>query len=97
LLGIPSDEGLDYVGKVGTGFTAATRKELLARLKPLARKSTPFAQPLSRAETALAHFVRPTIVGEVQFAEWTNDGHLRQPSWRGLRTDKGAKEVVRES
>jgi bifunctional non-homologous end joining protein LigD len=97
LLGVPSDEGLEYVGKVGTGFTAATRKELLAKLKPLARKSSPFTTALSRTDTALAHFVRPSIVGEVQFAEWTNDGNLRQPSWRGLRTDKLAKEVVRES
>jgi bifunctional non-homologous end joining protein LigD len=97
LLGIPSEEGLDYVGKVGTGFTAATRSDLLRRLKPLARKSTPFSSPLSRAETALAHFVRPAIVGEVQFAEWTNAGNLRQPSWRGLRSDKSANEVVRES
>jgi bifunctional non-homologous end joining protein LigD len=97
LLGIPSDEGLEYVGKVGTGFTAATRQDLLRRLKPLARKSTPFAAPLGRAETALAHFVRPVIVGEVQFAEWTNDANLRQPSWRGLRSDKSAKDVVRES
>ncbi|HEY5010663.1 MAG TPA: non-homologous end-joining DNA ligase [Acidimicrobiales bacterium] len=97
LLGIPSDQGLEYVGKVGTGFTASTRKELLARLKPLARKSNPFAEPLSRAESLVAHFVRPTLVGEVQFAEWTPDGNLRQPSWRGLRSDKGPKEVVRES
>jgi len=97
LLGIPNDGGLDYVGKVGTGFSAATRKELLGELKPLARKSTPFSAPLSRAETTLAHFVRPSLVGEVRFAEWTPDGNLRQPSWRGLRTDKGPKEVVRES
>jgi bifunctional non-homologous end joining protein LigD len=97
LMGIPSDEGLTYVGKVGTGFTAAIRKDLLRRLVPLARKSTPFSAPLGRTETALAHFVRPTIVGEVQFAEWTNDGNLRQPSWRGLRSDKSAGEVVRES
>jgi bifunctional non-homologous end joining protein LigD len=97
LMGIPTEKGLDYIGKVGTGFTAATRNDLLARLKPLARKSTPFTAPLSRTETALAHFVRPTIVGEVQFAEWTNDGNLRQPSWRGLRKDKTAREVIRES
>jgi bifunctional non-homologous end joining protein LigD len=97
LLGIPSADGLQYVGKVGTGFTATTRKALLAQLKPLARKTTPFATALTRSESSLAHFVRPTIVGEVQFAEWTNDGNLRQPSWRGLRVDKGAKDVVRES
>src|SRR5579863_9685139 len=52
LLGIPSDGGLEYVGKVGTGFTAATRADLLRRLKPIARKSTPFSAPLSRAETS---------------------------------------------
>jgi bifunctional non-homologous end joining protein LigD len=97
LLGVPSSDGLAYVGKVGTGFTATTRAELLQKLVPLARKTTPFSAPLRRAETALAHFVRPVVVGEVQFAEWTNDGNLRQPSWRGLRTDKGASEVVRES
>jgi bifunctional non-homologous end joining protein LigD len=96
LLGVHTEGGLAYVGKVGTGFTAATRKELLALLTPRARKSTPFSTPLSHAETVLAHFVRPDIVGEVQFAEWTSDGHLRQPSWRGLRSDKNAKEVVRE-
>jgi bifunctional non-homologous end joining protein LigD len=97
LLAVPSQDGLEYVGKVGTGFTAATRQDLLRRLKPLARKSTPFSAPLSRTETSLAHFVRPIIVGEVQFAEWTNDRNLRQPSWRGLRPDKSADEVVRES
>jgi bifunctional non-homologous end joining protein LigD len=97
LLGVPSEEGLTYVGKVGTGFTAATRQDLLRRLAPLARKSTPFSAPLSRTENALAHFVRPSIVGEVQFAEWTNDGNLRHPTWRGLRLDKTAKDVVLES
>ncbi len=97
LLGVPYGGELQYVGKVGTGFTAATRKDLLRRLKPLARKSTPFSAPLSPAETSLARFVRPTLVGEVQFAEWTPDGNLRQPSWRGLRSDKGPKDVVRES
>jgi bifunctional non-homologous end joining protein LigD len=96
LMGIPSSEGLTYVGKVGTGFTAATRKELLGRLAPLARKSTPFSAPLNRSDSVLAHFVRPTMVGEVQYAEWTNDGNLRQPSWRGLRSDKSARDVVRE-
>lgn len=96
LLGIPTSDGLVYVGKVGTGFSAAARKELLGLLAPLVRKTTPFSTPLSHAETALAHFVKPVLVGEVQYAEWTPDGILRQPSWRGLRVDKNAEEVVRE-
>jgi len=96
LLGVYGDEGLTYVGKVGTGFTTASRKEILRSLLPLARKTTPFVERLSPAETALAHFVRPQLVGEVRFAEWTTEGHLRHPSWRGLRTDKNAREVVRE-
>jgi bifunctional non-homologous end joining protein LigD len=97
LLGIPDGKQLTYVGKVGTGFTRAQREELLGVLAPLARKTSPFDAPLSPSETALAHFVRPSLVGEVSFAEWTPDGHLRQPAWRGIRTDKTAREVVRES
>lgn len=96
LLGVQSDAGFTYVGKVGTGFSSASRKELLDALAPLARKTTPFSERLSPSETALAHFVRPQLVGEVRFSEWTTDGHLRHPSWRGLRTDKNASEVVRE-
>ena len=96
LLGIPTSDGLAYVGKVGTGFSASTRKELLQLLTPLARKTSPFSTPLGHAETTLAHFVRPKLVGEVKYAEWTPDGILRQPSWRGLRLDKAAGDVVRE-
>ena len=96
LMGIPAADGLSYVGKVGTGFGAQARRDLLQALAPLARKTSPFSAPLSPAETAQAHFVRPVIVGEVQFGEWTADGHLRHPSWRGLRPDKDPAEVARE-
>jgi bifunctional non-homologous end joining protein LigD len=96
LLGVHAKEGFIFVGKVGTGFSDSDRRELLNMLKPLARKTSPFVERLSPGETSLAHFVRPSVVGEVRFAEWTVDGHLRQPSWRGLRTDKSAKEVARE-
>jgi bifunctional non-homologous end joining protein LigD len=96
LLGIPGGGKLTYAGKVGTGFNAATRKEMLETLASLATNKSPFAERLSPAETALAHFVRPKIVGEVQYGEWTADGHLRHPSWRGLRPDKLVDEVVRE-
>jgi bifunctional non-homologous end joining protein LigD len=96
LLGIPSEGGLDYAGKVGTGFSDSARGELLADLTPLAQIESPFTRSLTRAETSLAHFVQPKLVGEVQFAEWTTDGHLRHPSWRGLRPDKNVDEVIRE-
>ena len=97
LLGIPSDEGLRYVGKVGTGFSASDRQDLLDDLRPLASPESPFTSPLRRSDAAAAHFVRPEIVGEVAFGEWTTAGRLRHPTWRGLRPDKAPHEVVVES
>ena len=85
---------LTYVGKVGTGFTEADRRELLAHLTP--RSTSPFAGELPAAVTRGAHWVRPDLVGEVRFGEWTPDGVLRHPVWRGERTDKSVKEVRRE-
>jgi bifunctional non-homologous end joining protein LigD len=97
LLGVFDQEGaLRYAGKVGTGFDAATRDALIALLGPLAADTSPFVDRLPPTERATAHFVRPEIVGEVRFGEWTADGRLRHPSWRGLRTDKAPFEVVRE-
>jgi len=96
LLGIPDAAGLRYVGKVGTGFGQRERGEILRSLRPLARKASPFSAPLSPAETALAHFVRPVVVGEVRYGDWTQDGRLRHPSWRGLRSDKEPAEVTLE-
>jgi bifunctional non-homologous end joining protein LigD len=96
LVGIPSPEGLVYAGKVGTGFDASARQELLRALEPLSTKTSPFAGHLPKAQVADAHFTSPELVGEVQYGEWTADGHLRHTSWRGLRLDKVADEVVRE-
>jgi bifunctional non-homologous end joining protein LigD len=96
LLGMPSKDGLKYVGKVGTGFDEREQRELLADLSPLSSPESPFATKIPRADAEVAHFVRPELVGEVQFSEWTRDGNLRQPSWRGLRPDKSPREVVRE-
>jgi bifunctional non-homologous end joining protein LigD len=69
--------GFVCAGKVGTGFSETTRKELLEQLTPLAVAESPFTKRLSPAETRLAHFVRPGVVGEVQYDEWTSDGQLR--------------------
>jgi bifunctional non-homologous end joining protein LigD len=96
LLGVPSDDGLRYVGKVGTGFNESARRALLGKLRPLARRTSPFVGSLPARETAGAHFVRPALVGEVGFSEWTTAGRLRQPVWRGLRPDKSPGEVVVE-
>jgi bifunctional non-homologous end joining protein LigD len=96
LLGIPEGDGLVYAGKVGTGFSDQARAELLVDLRGLSQESSPFTRALSRPEAALANYVRPELVGEVRYAEWTHEGHLRHPSWRGLRADKEPGEVVRE-
>jgi len=97
LLGVPGEDGLAYVGKVGTGFSDAELQDLLATLTRIEQLASPFRESLPRAEAAGAHFVRPELVGEVRFTEWTSDGHLRHPSWRGLRIDKRPDEVARES
>lgn len=97
LLGVPAEGGLAYVGKVGTGFTEQLLADLSRRLRPLARARSPFDGPLPKAQVAGATWVRPTLVGEVRFSEWTGEGRLRQPSWRGLRPDKRPGDVVVES
>jgi bifunctional non-homologous end joining protein LigD len=96
LVGILAEGGLVYAGKVGTGFDTAARLEILRTLQALGTSTSPFSGSLPRALASQAHFVRPEIVGEVQYGEWTSDGHLRHPSWRGLRPDKDADQVVRE-
>ncbi|MGI8880600.1 MAG: non-homologous end-joining DNA ligase [Jatrophihabitans sp.] len=97
LLGVPADDGrLDYVGKVGTGFTDAMLTDLAGRLHRHVRATSPFAD-VPRPDARDARWVSPRLVGEVDFSEWTGDGRLRHPSWRGLRPDKEPGQVVRES
>jgi bifunctional non-homologous end joining protein LigD len=95
LVGVRDDRGrLAYAGKVGTGFTEATLRELEERLRGLEQKESPFAAPVPGASRA--RWVRPDLVAQVAFGEWTSDGRMRHPSFRGLREDKPAREVVRE-
>lgn len=96
LLGIPDGDTLRYVGKVGTGFTDRVLDDLAAKLGAHERKTPPL-EGVPSADARGAHWVRPELVGEVEFAEWTGPGRLRQPSWRGLRPDKRPDQVVRES
>ena len=97
LLGVPGDAGLEYAGHVGTGFTDKMLRDLEADLEPLHRDTPPFATTVPREHARDARWVEPEIVGEVAFTEWTREGRLRHPAWRGLRPDKSASEVVRES
>jgi bifunctional non-homologous end joining protein LigD len=96
LMGVPAPMGLAYVGKVGTGFTGKQQEELLAMLRPLTRADSPFATVVPSAHRAGVTWVEPTMVGEVRFTQWTKDGQIRHPAWRGLRPDKDPREVVRE-
>ena len=67
-----------------------------ARLRALERPESPFAGAVPRPDAREAHWVEPVVVGEVRFGEWTRDGRLRHPAWRGLRPDKAPQDVVRE-
>ncbi len=97
LLGIPAEDGLRYVGKVGTGFSDSARRALLDDLRALSTRTSPFVPPPPAADAAKAHFLLPELVGEVEFAEWTAAGRLRHPTWRGLRPEKAPHDVVVES
>jgi bifunctional non-homologous end joining protein LigD len=97
LLGVYEADGtLRYSGKVGTGFNEATLKEMHKTLQALEVKTPAFSNPPRGYEAKGAHWVRPELVGEIEFTEWTNDGTLRHPSFQGLREDKKARDVVRE-
>ena len=95
LLGVPTDGALRYVGRVGTGFADRDLASIHSSLKRLVRKTTPFSD-IPQADAACAVWVRPSQVAEVEFAEWTATGRLRQPSWRGWRPDKTPGEIVTE-
>jgi bifunctional non-homologous end joining protein LigD len=96
LLGIPEEEGLRFIGRVGTGFTEKDLAELKSILAPLHTARSPFDPALPRAEVKDVTFVRPELVGEVRYGEMTSDDRLRHPSWRGLRPDKSPSDVVWE-
>jgi DNA ligase D-like protein (predicted ligase) len=94
LMGYYEDGDLRYAGKVGTGFDRPLLRALGERLRALRRDDSPFSDAIrERAVT----WVEPELVGQIGFAEWTGDGRLRHPRFLGLREDKAARDVVRES
>jgi bifunctional non-homologous end joining protein LigD len=95
LVGYYDDSGtLRYAGKVGTGFDQHTLKELGAHLRELEQGESPF-EPFKPIPPG-TYWVRPELVAQIGFAEWTRDGRLRHPRYLGLRDDKPARDVVRE-
>ena len=96
LLGHFQDDELIYAGRVGTGFTAASITALMARLLPLETKRSPLSGKPDVGSRTPVHWVKPELVAEVEFTEWTGDGVLRHPSFQGLREDRAPESVVRE-
>jgi bifunctional non-homologous end joining protein LigD len=98
VLGVNEGGVLRWAGNVGTGFDEAEIARLLAKLKPLSRDETPFAElpKMPRVRKGDVVWVEPKLVAEIRFVEWTHDGRLRAPVYEGLREDKEASEVQRE-
>ncbi|MGZ4371334.1 MAG: DNA ligase D [Gaiellaceae bacterium] len=98
VLGYYVSNELVYAGNVGTGFNSKEIEKLLDKLRPLQRDTPPFREvpkmPKVRKNDVI--WVEPKLVAEVEFAEWTHDGRLRAPAYKGLREDKSAEEVRRE-
>ncbi|HMH26403.1 MAG TPA: DNA ligase D [Gemmatimonadaceae bacterium] len=95
LLGYYDKNRFIYAGHTGGGFTRQGLSDMYDRLKPLERKTSPFEEALKTNEKA--HWVRPEVVVEVKFSEWTADRRLRQPIFVGVRDDKDAKDVEIEA
>lgn len=98
LVGYHDENGkLIYAGRVGTGFNQALLKSLHERMKTLEQKSPPFSNPPKGREARGVTWIKPELTGEVEFAEWTEEGILRHPSFQGLREDKPADDVTLET
>ena len=94
LMGYHRDDDFVHAGRVGTGFTEQTLTELAARLEPIRRERSPFTAGPKPPREAL--FVEPSLVAEVEFREWTAEGVMRAPSFKGLREDRAPEDVVLE-
>ena len=107
LVGYNSLDGLRFAGRVGTGFSEKLLASLYNRFQKLRQPTCPFINlpektrgrwglGITPAVMKRCHWVKPVLVAQIKFTEWTHDNQLRQPVFLGLRTDKEAKDVVRE-
>jgi bifunctional non-homologous end joining protein LigD len=96
VLGVYDKGKLVYSGRVGTGFSIKQRLEIQKKLDEISRPSMPFAVKPKDPGLRETHWAKPKLVAEVEFTEWTADGSIRHPSFKGLREDKKPTEIVRE-
>jgi bifunctional non-homologous end joining protein LigD len=96
LLGVYEEGALRFAGRVGSGFDDATLRRVHERLRKLQTGAPPFSDPPRGAQARGVHWTKPQLVAEVAFAEWTGDGQLRHPVFKGLREDKAPEDVLRE-
>lgn len=96
LLGVYENGELIYAGRVGTGFSQKVMNDLYQKFEPLIQADCPFQTPPKKRSDEAFFWLSPVLVAEVQFAEWTEEGLLRQASFKGIRTDKDPKTVKRE-
>lgn len=94
VLAVRNKKGWSYVGRAGTGFDSAALKMIYEKMKPLIGSEKPFDQEIPEENTTT--WIKPQLVGEVKFTEWTRDGQMRHPAFVGLRDDKRAVNVTRE-
>jgi bifunctional non-homologous end joining protein LigD len=93
-LAVREGKGWRYIGHVGTGFNHDTLKQLHGKMIKLRVAKSPFPEKVK--DEAVTTWIKPSLVAELKFTEWTSKGEMRHPVYLGLRADKGAEKVVRE-